>query len=97
MIEGVVGDAASSRGVARVFYRRLLAASALHPVDVSVVLGHVISHELGHLLLPPGSHAAVGIMRPAVDFRQIAVRRFTDEQSKLMRVALANALLTPNS
>src|SRR5437870_2369258 len=31
--------------------------------DMSVVLGVVIAHEIGHLLLPSDSHSARGIMR----------------------------------
>ena len=31
--------------------------------DPHVVLGHVMAHELGHLLLGPGSHATQGIMQ----------------------------------
>jgi hypothetical protein len=32
-------------------------------VSTSVVLGHAIAHELGHLLLGPDRHAAAGIMK----------------------------------
>jgi hypothetical protein len=33
-------------------------------IGVSGLLGHVIAHELGHLMLGNNSHAASGIMRP---------------------------------
>lgn len=86
---GVLGKAQRGNGRAEVFYRRLATAASLHPVAVSLVLGHVMSHEVGHLLLPSGNHADVGIMRQAVDFRHVAVRRFTDDQSAQIRAGLA--------
>src|SRR5262249_10769 len=32
-------------------------------LNVSDILGYAIAHEIGHLLLPPGSHSPAGIMR----------------------------------
>ena len=66
----VVGLAPTSGTWAQVFYRRVVAAVADSQIAVSVVLAHVISHEIGHLLLPPNSHSAVGIMRQAVELNQ---------------------------
>ena len=84
----VVGLAPPSGTWAQVFYRRVVAAVADSQIAVSVVLAHVISHEIGHLLLPPNSHSAVGIMRQAVDLNHPALRRFTDEQSRRLRAAV---------
>ena len=36
------------------------------------VLGHVMAHEVGHLLLGAGSHSATGIMQPHWAVRQMA-------------------------
>lgn len=49
--------------VANVFYHRIgeLEKATLSPT--AKVLGAVLAHELGHLLLGRGSHSAVGIMR----------------------------------
>jgi hypothetical protein len=41
-----------------------------HGSDPGALLGHVIAHELGHLLLGPG-HVSGGVMRPAWDARQL--------------------------
>ena len=73
----------------QVFYGPLREAVARRPISLSIVLAHVISHELGHLLLPPGSHAPYGIMRRAVDLEHPTLRRFTGDQSRLIRAALA--------
>lgn len=85
----LVGLAPQRGNWAQVFYGRVAAAVARRPISVSVVLAHVISHELGHLLLPPDSHAPYGIMRRAVELEHPSLRRFTVEQSRLIRAALA--------
>lgn len=59
----------------------------------AVSLGHLMAHELGHLLLGPHSHSPTGIMsavwRPE-ELRKAAqgVLLFTPEQSKLLRAKL---------
>jgi hypothetical protein len=57
------------------------------------VLGHVMAHELGHLLLGSNAHAEIGIMRPRWFGQQLrAVERgalfFSPEQALLMRNGL---------
>jgi hypothetical protein len=55
-------------GAASVFVRRAEELAMSAPMSVpydaakAVVLGHVIAHEIGHLLLGPGKHSASGIM-----------------------------------
>jgi hypothetical protein len=59
----------------------------------SLLLGHVIAHEVGHLLLPSGSHSVQGIMAPYMrreDLR-LAVSgqlRFLPRQGEWMRNVL---------
>lgn len=53
------------------------------------VLGHVMAHEIGHLLLGSKAHSPVGIMRPqwqAEELRQIGMGTllFTPEQANKM-------------
>ncbi|PYY15245.1 MAG: hypothetical protein DMG60_18205 [Acidobacteria bacterium] len=57
------------------------------------VLGHVIAHEIGHLLLGLNSHSTSGIMRGLWEEEELkAVERgrllFTSQQSRLMRQKL---------
>ncbi len=59
-----------------------------------VILGHVLAHEIGHLLLGAGSHSAKGIMH--VPWRRKDLRKasrgllgFTPSQARRMRVNLA--------
>jgi len=44
------------------------------------VLGDVIAHELGHLMLPLPGHSARGIMRPGVKTDSQAIETFTTPQ-----------------
>jgi hypothetical protein len=46
-----------------VFWTRIQAFHANHNVDIAGILGSVMAHEIGHLLLGSHSHAISGIMR----------------------------------
>jgi hypothetical protein len=80
---------------AYVFYDRVKTFSNMieampNNKSVGLVLGHVIAHELGHLLIPGHAHTPVGIMRGEWDHQQwkIAARGsllFDPTQAKLMR------------
>ena len=80
-----LGFAAPRHSVAYVFYNRIVDASRTRPVDLTVVLGRVIVHEVGHLLLPPNSHAPYGIMRADLDLGFSNPDRFTDDQARAIR------------
>lgn len=56
--------------------------------DVGEVLGLVIAHELGHLLLPHGDHSSSGIMQTAFDLSVRWPQRFTGEEAALIHAAL---------
>jgi hypothetical protein len=58
-----------------------------------LVLGHVIAHEAGHLMLPHGAHNTKGIMKARTDLKswEKAFREsllFTPEEAELIRAAL---------
>lgn len=80
-----LGFAAPGQSVAYAFYNRIVDATARQPADVGVVLGRVVVHELGHLLLPRGSHAPYGIMRGDLDLGFTNPNRFTSEQAQAIR------------
>lgn len=48
--------------IAYAFYVPIHDFSEIHRIEVSVILGAVIAHELGHLLLPYGWHSRGGVM-----------------------------------
>jgi len=70
-------------------YAARLALTQYTEFDTSIVLGCVIAHELGHLLLGQNGHSRAGIMQ---SWKREQVRRammgallFTAEQAKLMQ------------
>jgi hypothetical protein len=73
-----------------VFYDRAMELHANWNVDLADILGNVMAHELGHLLLGSNSHASMGIMRAhwqGEDLRRLSRGNllFTNEQADQMR------------
>jgi hypothetical protein len=78
--------------MADVYFRAIEATSEQHHGDSGVLLGFVMAHELGHLLLGAG-HTPDGVMQPAWSQRQMnALRqrwmRFTEDSAARIRHAL---------
>ena len=94
----VVGIAPGSREapgiLAFAFYDRIQLYSAKLRLDASQMLGHVMAHELGHLLLPHGAHSVTGVMREAWDGAQanqatMGLLTFTPPEAALLRDRLS--------
>lgn len=67
------------------------------PLRVGVLLGHVMAHEIAHLLLGRDSHSTTGIMRAHWTDQDLEnagkhALRFTQSQATIMRVKLAESL-----
>ena len=77
-----LGFADPSVSRAHVVYDRVEALTARSPLSVASLLGDVIAHELGHLMLPSPRHSARGIMRSGVDVHPRALETFTDPQAR---------------
>jgi hypothetical protein len=88
-----LGFAESGTVDATVLYDRVTKFARRYHINRGVMVGYVIAHELGHLLLPPKSHSMNGVMRDVIDLRLAAERqlRFTPEQGALILVRLAAA------
>jgi hypothetical protein len=88
---GVAPGTKEVRGInVWIFYPRIKAYSPDLGMLVSQLLGHVMAHEMGHLLLPYGAHSVAGLMRPEWDRSQVqAANRglltFLPDQAGLIR------------
>jgi hypothetical protein len=80
----VLGQAAKACGRAYIFSHRV-AMAARHQRDLGSVLGRIIAHEVGHLVLPENSHSATGIMSAGLDLRATAIPAFTRHQEAAIR------------
>jgi len=85
-----VWGSASYPNVARVYYADVTSFAVEYQLGMASVLGFVIAHEIGHVLLGPNSHYGIGIMRPQWSFEQVrqglmGVLCFTHEQSERIR------------
>ena len=90
--ERSLGSAAVGTRVAIIPYPRVLElARSGSSVTVGLVLGHVIAHELGHLLLQRATHSAAGLMRDTLDLRLAQQGRllFTAPEAQAIRAAIA--------
>src|SRR5262245_55157718 len=77
-----LGFADPSVSRAHVIYDRVEALTARSQRSAASLLGDVIAHELGHLMLPSLRHSARGIMRSGVDVHPRALETFTDPQAR---------------
>jgi hypothetical protein len=96
--EGVMGAAFRNSGrLAYVFYARIALRTQGAPNDAtSRILGHVMAHEMGHLLLPANSHSRSGVMHADWDSQQLlrmvkGLLQFTPEQGELIRSHVSSA------
>ena len=58
-----------------VFWDRLAVEAAAGSHSEAMLLGYVMTHELGHLLLPPGYHSAYGVMQGRLHYQDLSEAR----------------------
>jgi hypothetical protein len=79
----VLGRAAHDTARAYIFTHRVAAIAAARSRFIGLVLGRVLAHELGHMVLPAQEHSEAGIMQATVDLSN-RPQRFTQEQVRLI-------------
>jgi hypothetical protein len=90
-----------SRGY--VFYGRIQTkCGEKHEINEGFLLGAVMAHEIGHLLLGPNSHSRGGIMKPDLDRNDVpgimlSVLKFDRRQSEALRVAVTSRVQAVHS
>jgi len=90
---GAVVRTIESEEIAFVLFDRVERAADRYALDSGVVLGHAIAHEVGHLLLPRGTHGPAGLMRATwrmEDMRAATQGQlgFSDAESAIIRARL---------
>jgi hypothetical protein len=80
---------ARQRQLAYVFTDRIQELATRKRLMPSTILGEVIAHELGHLLLPDLAHAKGGVMRATLDVRFHGPAQFTQEEAAALRARLS--------
>jgi len=80
--------------IANVFSHDAEALAHRHGMRHGLVLGHLVAHELGHLLLGAGSHSSQGIMHVPWGVKELdMIRRrsmvFTSREAERMRTNIA--------
>jgi hypothetical protein len=94
----VMGTALASdpgRAVLSLYFDAITAVALRYGMPRGEVLGLALAHEMGHVLLPPPSHAATGIMQPSWegdDIRHVLAGDavFTTAQALAIRARLAS-------
>lgn len=78
-------------GMAFVLFDRVEENATKHHASISRILGKVIAHEVGHILLPLNSHSERGIMRGVWDLRSGLLEYFTSAQAQAIQQQLTLA------
>lgn len=81
--------------VAYVFADRVTAFAIDGRLDLAMMLGCALAHELGHLLLPVNAHTRDGIMRANWDAKSVArsgMPGFAPEQARLLRLRVTSRI-----
>jgi len=86
--ENVMGQARKGTGYAYIFTQRVRDTAARRGICFEKLLGKIVAHEVGHLLLTNG-HSDVGIMQPAIPVRTNTSEWFTPVQGATIRAELA--------
>jgi hypothetical protein len=85
----VLGLATVDCGMVWVLYDRVVDTSESVSVPTSRVLGFVMAHEIGHVLLAGRGHSHVGLMKPGLEPRVLrtGLIGFTPEQRRDIRAS----------
>ena len=87
----VLGQAARGAGRAFIFTHRIASIALRHRDDFRRLLGVVMAHELGHLVLPFYGHSDRGIMRANFNVYSKSFHEFTGEEADAIRATLMAA------
>jgi hypothetical protein len=94
-----ISAATEARGrIAYIFYDRVERVVIANRMPIAGGLGHVMAHEIGHLLMGVNGHSDQGLMRQEWNPRERQVQTFTSSQAQIIRsrfTATASELTSP--
>jgi hypothetical protein len=88
--DGVMGRASSDAveggaGVAYIFAGRIAQVARSYRARLDRTLGHVLAHEVGHLLIGADSHASTGVMKASWNPEDSHRQTFTRDHVEIIR------------
>ena len=86
--DDVLGTASRETGRAFVFTQRVIERALASGHEAAQLIGRVMAHEIGHLLLQQAGHSNSGIMRANLSFRTRSLATFTKPQADEILLAL---------
>ena len=89
------GGAIECGGVAFLFFDEAIEFSRVHQTAAALVMGTVVAHEIGHLLLGKRGHTSEGLMRAswsADDWQRASsgILLFSQRESQMMRATISS-------
>jgi hypothetical protein len=81
-----ISGATEARGrIAYIFYDRIERTAVAQQIPVARGLGHIMAHEVGHLLIGTDSHSDQGLMQPNWNPHVSRIETFTPSQMQQIR------------
>ena len=94
--KSALGRAAPAESQAWIYPERVSLLAWRKSMDERVLLGLVIAHEVGHLVLPGSGHSPNGIMTAGIDTDPKGMRaRFTNQETRAIRELLESKAGNP--
>ena len=81
-----ISSATEARGrIAYIFYDRIERIAVSHQTPIARGLGHIMAHEVGHLLIGSDSHSEQGLMKPNWNPWESRAQTFTEREAQQIR------------
>lgn len=88
----VLGQTNRPARLVYIFCHRIVEASVKYLHEYTQILGLVVAHEFGHVLLPAGGHSESGLMNGRTNLWGKIVHQFTPEEGEAIRALLRGRL-----
>lgn len=94
--ESVLGSASPSTGHSFIYSARVSELAPRRRIDEGVLLGRVVAHEVGHLLLGGRDHSRAGLMTVGMETDPTGLQvLFTSKETRAIRARLESKAVSP--